>query len=407
MATSIRVDALGVATFIAATALVVRHAQRPERRSLLLASAGIGVAAAANYPGALLLALLGWFEWSREGDGDRPRRGRRFVAACIAAFAVFILLNPYVLLDLSQFLRWFFFLANVPVLIHPHAPEPNPWHYLEVLRDQGVPAVVACAAALLAMLRPRQACGAVGGFAVLYLAAFSAMRTQYDRFALPAITLLCIAGAGWLYAQVAGRIGRRAAAGCVAVAVPLLLWSARARLLRELPLLAERGTDYRAEMFDWIAAHVPPTATLVLESDTLPLVQTVYDPGDPADRPFQAALRAAFERRHPGLLKGIVKAQFIAAVYNYDPSLLRGDGVFFLASSQNREFIAANRALLADPAAFYDVLDARATLVHEAGGFHERLQLYAVGAQCDDVRVDGAAAPACLAPPLGGAGADH
>jgi hypothetical protein len=133
-------------------------------------------------------------------------------------------------------------------------------------------------------------------------------------------------------------------------------------------------------MLGWIAQNVPASATLVVESDTMPLLQTVYDPG--ADgRPFRVALQRAFEARYPTLVKRVVKAQFIAAVYNYSPAQLDEAGVYFLASSQNRAFIELNRTVLVEPAAFYDALDQRATLVHEAGGAHEGLQLYVTKAK--------------------------
>jgi hypothetical protein len=406
MATAIRVDTLAVAAWIAAAALVVRRHQNPDRRSLLLASAGIGVAAAANYPGALLLGLLGWFEWIRQGDDSLSQRARGLATACAVAFAVFILLNPYVLIDLPNFLRWFFFQAQVSLLTHPHAEEPSPWRYLVVLRDQGLPAVLACLAGVAALVRPWRASGALAAFGLLYFTAFSAMRTQYDRFVLPAVALLCIAGASWVVTQLATRVGPRTATALVMAAAPLILWSAAARFRREMPLVVNPGADYRAEMVGWIAENVPPSASLVFESDTLPLLQTVYDPGDSADRPFQASLRKAFERRHPHLPERIIKAQFIAAVYNYDPELLEHGRVFFLASSQNREFIAANRAALAAPAAFYDALDAHAAVVHETGGFHERLILYASGAACEDTRVEAAppVAAECGARTAGGPG---
>jgi hypothetical protein len=124
-----------------------------------------------------------------------------------------------------------------------------------------------------------------------------------------------------------------------------------------------------------------------MESDTLPLLQVIYDRGDRPSR-FQAGLQEAFEKAHPGFVKNIIKCQFIAAVYNYDPKLLEPDGVFFLASSQNREFIDYNRAVLPEPAAFYEVLDRRATVVHEGEGMHERLRLYVTRRNVDTGQVD-------------------
>ncbi len=374
MAVCIRVDTLGLGAFMAAAALVVRRSRCSDQRSLLLASLGIGIAAAANYPGALLLIVLGWFEWMRADGTDSQQRRRRFAGACAAAFATFLVFDPYVVIDMPHFLEWFFFLAKVPVVTHPHGPEPSAWRYLDLLRDQGALAVLACLAGVTAMMRPREAAGTMGTFGLVYLVTFSALRTQYDRFALPAIALLCVAGAAWMCAQLARWLSPWAARAFAFGVVLLILWQP-APLRPRTADIKDPEPDYRAEMFAWITANVPSTATLLLESDTLPLVQTVYDPGAQG-RPFQIALQAAFERLHPSFPKKIVKAQFIAAVYNYDPKLLEGGEVFFLGSSQNRDYIAEYRSELPEPAAFYEALDARATIAHEAAGFHERLMLY-------------------------------
>jgi hypothetical protein len=376
LATCIRVDALALATFLVATALIVRWHARPTRNTWRAAYVGIGVAASANYPGAMLLLVLAWLEWVRPGAHDGRQRARRIAHACVAAFAVFLVLNPYVLLDVRLFLRWFLFQAEVPLYRHPHAPEPSPWLYLDVLRQQGPAAIAACMVGVLAMARPRKPAGALAVFAVAHIVAFSLMETQYDRFVLPAITVLAIAGASWLCAQLAAHLGTRVATVAALAASGLVLWSATTRLAAEPAM--DREPDYRAAMFDWIAANVPRSAKLLIESDTMPLLQTVYDPVDRGLR-FQAALREAFERAYPSLVRDVVKSQFIAAVYNYAPQLLDAGEVFFLASSQNREFIALNRDLLPEPIRFYQALDARAAVVHQTGGFREKLLLYAVG----------------------------
>jgi len=296
------------------------------------------------------------------------------LGACAVALATFLALNPYVLIALRDFVGWFSFQAGVVFATHPHGEAPNPWRYWELLREQGLPALVACLAGAAAIVDPRKTIVAIGLFGLLYFALFSVMRTQYDRFALPAMALLCIAGAVWLGAQITKRIGARAASGFALVVAAWIASSAGARLMRDLREPAAPADDYRYEMFPWIADHVPANATLVFESDTLQLLQTVYDPGDDEDR-FHVELRRAFERVHPRLPKRIVKAQFIAAVCNYDPKQLDDGPLFFLASSQNRAYITANRDSLPEPATFYAALDARARVVHETGGVHEQLIL--------------------------------
>ena len=375
LGTAIRVDTIALATLLGAAGLIVRWYRVPDRRSFRLAGAAIGVAAAANYPAALLLMLLGWLRVCRR------REDASLIEAGALALAAFLVLDPYVVLDFPLFWRWFTFQANVALLRHPHADEPRAGYYLLVLRDQGVPAMAACAAAVLAVTAPTKPTGALAVYAIVQFVAFSHMQSQYDRFVLPAISLLCIVGSAWLCSALA-RIRPWLATAVVLLAAPLILWSAAVGFGRELPGSDDAHPDYRPEMFAWIEANVPASATLVIESDTMPLLQAVYDRGDRPSR-FQDGLQAAFEKAHPGFVKNIVKSQFIAAVYNYDPKLLEPDGVFFLASSQNREFIDFNRAVLPEPAAFYEALDRRATVVHEGEGMHERLLLYVTRSNVD------------------------
>jgi hypothetical protein len=385
----VRVDAIALATSIGAGALLVKWYQAPSRRSLLVAGAAIGLATAANYPAALHLALMGWLVVGRRpqnASGDEAGRPGSLIEACAVALAAFLAINPYVVLDFHFFWRWFTFLTTVASLRHPHAPEPSIAYYLPVLREQGIPAMAACAAGVLAATTPWKPAGALALYAIVQLAAFSLMRTQYDRFVLPPIVFLCTVGAAWFYLQL-GRIRPWAKRSVMLLATGLVAWAAAMGLERDLPGGENRGRDYRQEMFAWIAANVPASATLVIESDVMPLLQTIYDRDD-RESPFRDRLRAAFENAHPHFVRNVIKSQFIGAVYNYDPKLLEPDGVFFLASSQNRDFIHHNRELLIEPAAFYAALDRRATVVHEQPAAFETLRLYCTGSGSEP-RADG------------------
>src|SRR4029077_20421556 len=223
LAISIRVDTLAVAALIGATALVVRCRRDPNLRSLFVAAAAIGVAAAANYPGALLLLLLGWLWLSGGSTATRERQLILFGQACALAFAVFLLLNPYVIVDLSLFLRSFGFQLNVAVLTHPHAEEPRITRYLTLLIAQGPAAVLASLAAVFAATRPREPTGALALYGLVQFTAFSLMRSQYDRFVLPSIALLCIAGTSWICAGLA-HVSAGVARAFSVVAIALVLW---------------------------------------------------------------------------------------------------------------------------------------------------------------------------------------
>src|SRR6185369_13887392 len=149
--------------------------------SLLLAGAGIGVATAANYPAALLLALLGWLYVCRgREDVSAAADDRRasLIETGAVALAVFLVLDPYVVLDFPLFWRWFTFQANVALLRHPHADEARVGYYMLVLWDQGVPAMAACVVAVLAATTPSKPTGALAVYGILQFAAFSLMQSQ-------------------------------------------------------------------------------------------------------------------------------------------------------------------------------------------------------------------------------------
>src|SRR6185369_16955477 len=102
-------------------------------------------------------------------------RSGSLIEAGAVALAVFLVLNPYVVLDFPLFWRWFTFQANVALLRHPHADEPKAGYYLLVLWDQGVPAMAACAAAVLAATAPSKPTGALAAYAIAQFVAFSLM----------------------------------------------------------------------------------------------------------------------------------------------------------------------------------------------------------------------------------------
>jgi 4-amino-4-deoxy-L-arabinose transferase-like glycosyltransferase len=85
---------LALAAYILAAALLVRWHRLRTHRTWLAAGVGIGIAASANYPGALLLLVLAWLEWVRAGDEARIQRLGRIARACVVAFTVFLALNP-------------------------------------------------------------------------------------------------------------------------------------------------------------------------------------------------------------------------------------------------------------------------------------------------------------------------
>lgn len=370
---SIRVDALGLATMLFAASRIVRLAEMRDRRPWIAAVA-VGAATAANYPGALLLGPLWWIIGGSKGRFDDPDVWRSIVRVGAIALMTFLLLNPYTVLDARQFASWFSFLSGITAEAHPHAPPASVWTYVRLLVAQGSPAVVACALGVAALRAPARSVRALAAMGIVQFVAFSFMRSQYDRFGLPPIALLGVVGIAYSF-SLSLRVVGHAATGLVSLALAATLGRYGQIQGRAFQPFENAAGDYRATMVRWIEGNVSSQARLVFESDTLPVVQIAYEPSA-AVGSFAAELRRAFEVRHPRFPRDVLKAQFIAAIYNYSPELLVPGGVYFLASTQNRRPIVESRALFPEPAAFYDALAARADVVFEARGFHEDLVLY-------------------------------
>jgi len=377
---TIRVDSAALFFLLVAVIVIVRTYGNFTRKGLSAASAAVGVAAAANYPGALALGLIAFLEFKRD-SGLLPLREkmRNIVTACLAAFAVFLILNPYIVLELHRFMFWFGFQASTVLHTHPRGMEPTPVFYLSLLLEQGWPYLLAAAAGAAALFHRSVYVRGIAFYGVIYFAAFSFFNSQYDRFILPAFALLVCAGAVFITDSFSAlsAVSRKLRLSVIAAAYCILLFglfrssAVNGRDDRLLP-------DYRADMFGYVCRNLPTDARLIYESDTIPLMQIIFGPYS-GENSFGARLRRSFYSRFPRAPRYTRKAQYIAAVYNYDKELLNGNDVYVLSSDRTRMYIRANARRYPEAAAFYDELSARAAPVYQTGIIDETLTLYKVG----------------------------
>jgi hypothetical protein len=379
LGTAIRVDTISLATLLGAAALVVRWYRSSQSPIALARRRRHRRGDGRELPRALLLGLLGWLyicRW-REDPSTAPDDRRASLISRRRRAGDVPRAEPLRRPRLPAFWRWFTFQANVALLRHPHADEPRVGFYMLVLADQGAPAMAACVAAVLAATAPSKPTGALAVYGILQFTAFSLMRSQYERVrstgdCAPVYRRLRLA---LLAARPRSGPGCRRPSRC-----SRHRWSVVGG--RRLRTRASRQREFASRLSPGdVRLDRSERARFRDARDRVGHHAAASDDLRPRRRPqpFQAGLQAAFEKAHPSFVKNIVKCQFIAAVYNYDPKLLEPDGVFFLASSQNRDFIAYNRAVLPEPAAFYEALDRRATVAHEGEGMHERLLLYVTG----------------------------
>jgi 4-amino-4-deoxy-L-arabinose transferase-like glycosyltransferase len=213
---------------------------------LELAGVSIGLAAAAKYPGALVLVPLVVIAW---------RRWRRLALSLALAAVAFFAASPFVLLDAGS--TW----SALTRIQREHRRgwlgfEHDHWSGIAFaghLWDALGPVLVIAVAALVVALVRRSGNGDVvlGAFVVAYYVSLLPLHSHFPRYVLPLIPAL---------GALAGRFRALAPVTLLLLIVPLA-WSIRddARLTR---------TDTRVVAARWIAAHVPKGSTIAAESST-------------------------------------------------------------------------------------------------------------------------------------------
>ena len=213
---------------------------------LELAGVAIGLAAAAKYPGALVLVplvVLAWRQW------------RRLALSLALAAVAFFAASPFVLLDAGS--TW----SALTRIQREHRRgwlgfEHDHWSGIAFaghLWDALGPALLIAVAALVVALVRRKGNGDVvlGAFVAAYYVSLLPLHSHFPRYVLPLIPAL---------GALAGRFRALAPVTLLLLIVPLA-WSIRddARLTR---------TDTRVVAARWIATHVPKGSTIAAESST-------------------------------------------------------------------------------------------------------------------------------------------
>jgi tetratricopeptide (TPR) repeat protein len=241
----------------------------------------IGLAAATKYTAALLfLPLLAAAVPHLLIRNQRSTAALRLLFAFAAAAAIFFLCNPYILLDSSTFWDHFSFERRHMAaghFGHDTGDTSLQVYALQLWNGAGVVGIAA-AISLIAAGRSRDWKRGVFFFWILfYLAVVASWSMRADRYLLPALPFILLAGALGLSAL-------------RTVSLPslwrgiLLTGVVLAYLLPQLLSLEDHYArialgDTRVRTRQWIEAHVPPGTLAALESYT-------YDPRNPKDDPL-------------------------------------------------------------------------------------------------------------------------
>ena len=208
-------------------------------RRLELAGGAAGLAAAAKYPGAVLIVPLVVAGW---------RDRRRLAVALGVAVAAFAAASPYVLINAGE-------AADDAARVSERAREgwlgfegdgPSVVAFADRLWEAVGPALLVAAVALaVALVRRRHADLVLASFALAYFATLLPLDAHFDRYVLPLVPVL---------GALAGSLGALVPVTAVLLVVPLT-WSIR---------------DTREAAQAWLERHVPATAQLAADPSAPP-----------------------------------------------------------------------------------------------------------------------------------------
>lgn len=307
-------DAVAMAPVAAALVLCLVAWRRGRALDWALAGAMVGVATAVKYTAGAMVVLvaLAALYRLRAGD-DSPRAALRGLAIAAAAYAAaFLALNPYSLLDLSEFrsqLRGQGAQGATAKLGQDDVPG---WLYYLWTLTWGfgwLPALAAVGGAAVALRRdPRKALMLVAFPLVLWLV-LGGQGRFFGRWLLPAYPMLAILaayGAVWLARAVPlprwapPRAWRPALVAVLAAALCAQGVFASVHIAR-----VQARADTRELAHEWLYAHVPAGSRIVVEPFIPEDFLTVGGRTDP-DRYVRWPVRRPYQAYEKKLTPGVI-----------------------------------------------------------------------------------------------------
>ncbi len=373
---AVRVDSfflpLLLVAFLQLTRLLAPRPQRDWNCAGLL----IGLAAGANYPGALLVAWLvvaRWLQPPAPAGHPAPRLWRPLALAALA----FLVTNPYVLVHPHSFVQHLAFLSGMSVTAHPGRETQGPFFYLELLGGSapllaGLGVLGALAIAVTGTRRERF----VLSLPVVWLLGFSLAQSKFDRFVLPAAALGCVVAAGLPFVLARRLAAHRRLAPLVAGAAGVALLAAIAVLLpRVLPLpLHPMLPPADAPVLAWLETHAPPDATVLVERGLVPLLDVATGEGRLA-----SAVRESLRRVRPGLAQRYVPMAYVGGLVNATPDALDAERVdYVVLSPRTMRYAARACDRLPEVCAFHRAVQTRGVFQYEPDEGIEPAYIYRI-----------------------------
>jgi len=355
----INVDTPLVFLSVAATYTMIKLFRSGDLKWYVAAGVTIGLAASAKYTGALLIPVLIFAHILRSTDRNvGPTRvgPTRLIGAAGLAGAVFLLINPFVLLSFNEFYRDFSFeeshmaQGHLGIDVHQSTADFYLAEVLPAALGWVFLALVACSLLFMLIRRKKEEL-ILAAVPVLYAFVIMTWKMRADRYILPALPFLVISGSIGLFALLSwirksGRFGSafessRVRAAAALLSVLLIIVQPAAAVVAYSSTLSLPDTRTLAK--EWILQNVPKGGAIVMP-------------------PFGLALPDSLCRIFPMPFLS-VNAERVAPFYDTrwfeDFDLVVGSDFdydrYMKDSSRYHDFIA-----------YYDSLRTRYTLAYEA-----------------------------------------
>lgn len=247
--------------------------RRGRRRDYVLAGLGLGFACASKYTAGIAIVPLAAATALRYLDGPVPAGRRTLIGLMIAggcALAAFLLANPYALLDFARFRS---------ELVHQSSLSEEAQGKLGAPKQGGVlyylwaltwglgwiPALAALGGVIAVWWRDARSGWLLVPAPILFLAFMGLQDRYFGRWLLPIFPILCVLAA--FFAVFIIRVATsnvRVPAVLAGVVVTVLLLAQGVIYSTHGDIVLARA-DTRNLTRDWMAAHIPPGARIVLE----------------------------------------------------------------------------------------------------------------------------------------------
>ncbi len=249
---------------------ILRHGRR---RDYALAGIGLGFACASKYTAGIVILPLAAAAALRYLDGPAPAGRRTLAGLAIAggcALAAFLLANPYALLDFARFRSELVHQSSLSEEAQGKLGSPKQGgllYYLWALTwGLGwIPALAALGGAIAIWWRDARAGWLLVPAPILFLAFMGLQDRYFGRWLLPIFPILCVLAAFFAVFTVrAATADARVPAALVGVAVTVLLLAQGVIYSAHGDIVLARA-DTRNLTRDWMLAHIPSGARIVLE----------------------------------------------------------------------------------------------------------------------------------------------